>query len=198
MDEKKGIYLPAYVRRFSDREMKKENTEVSKWFPGPMRNALIYGVNDRYGFIRDSDYVIGPLYTDGDLQIGVTGGVEVAENIKIAAAREMGEEIGLVPSHLDELQTSGRGVYGNKNMQTYNIYYRHCRPVLDSQNGISMSSGRDSKTQKVGVIVYGSKEQIVSFLDSDAIYIYQSADDLQGVGAFKIKNILKLMKNGSL
>lgn len=195
-DKSNLLYIPAHVRRFSDQKMKTEKILISKWFPRPLRNGLFFGLTNKNGFIRQSDYIIGPLYKDGDLQVGVTGGVGIREPSKKAISREMGEEIGLVPINMDDLQKSGRGKYGNKFMQTYNIYIKDCFPVVDSLHGVSVSEKKDSRNNKVGAIVYGSKNQIISFLSSEQIYIYKSNDKIQGVGAFKVSDIIPLLKNG--
>lgn len=164
--------------------------------PPPMKNALRKALS-KSGYIRDSDYILGPLYERGDLQIGVTGGVAMQEPTWIAASRELGEEIGLVPRSKENLHKLHKGIYpsrrGYKDMRVYDLFMSDCLPVLDHQHGAKVTTRQDDKNLKVGVYVYGTRQQIYKYLCTSAIYVYHSSDDIVGVGAIRAKDALKLL-----
>lgn len=190
--------IPAIIRRFREGHAKEVDRQIiSTYFPLPMKKAFLKGIGD-IGKIRPNDYILGPLYKGGDLQIGVTGGRGVQELAWKATARELGEEVGLVPRSKRDLWKLCKGNYGtrrgNKEMQVFDLYIRHTYPVLDHQHGVTIPHGRDDPRLKVGCFIYGTRDDIFQFLDED-IYVYESPDDIAGVGAFKASDILKWIES---
>jgi len=177
-----------YVRKFdAPAHVKTDTSEyrVSRYFPRSMVEGLKKALQG--SFIREDDYIIGPIYSAGDFQIGMTGKMEEKETAHQAVQREMGEEIGLVPKSKSGLTgliswKSKEGVTFN----VFNIYIKDCTPVLEEQNH---SQGPDSKN-KVGCYVYGSKQDVLKFLDSH-IYRYKSGDDIVGLAAIKADDIFR-------
>ena len=168
-----------------------------------MQKAFLKGIGP--GKIRESDYILGPLYKTKkgrpkDLQIGVTGGIAVQEPNWVAASRELGEEIGLVPKSKSDLYKLHKGTYktrwGYKEMQVYDLYIRDTAPVRDHQHGVKVTSREDHPSLKVGCLVYGSRKQVFDFLSRENIYIYYSEDTIMGLGAIKASDILKLIQSG--
>jgi hypothetical protein len=153
------------------------------------------------------DYIIGPLYKNkrgrpADLQIGVTGGIAVQEPAWIAASRELGEETGLVPYSKTDLKSVLTGTYstkrGYKQMKVYNLYVGDAIPVREHQHGAKVTSREDHKTAKVGCLAFGTLARVKAFLSKRKIYIYHSNDNIMGVGAFKVSDIVALMEAGEV
>ena len=197
--------IPAILRRFRENApYENDQQRVSAFFPPPMKKAFLKGIGDE-GKIRPTDYILGPLYKShrgvpGDLQVGVTGGRALQEPAWKAAARELGEEVGLVPRSRPELYELYKGSYtsqyGNKEMQVYDLYINHAIPVLDHQHGAKITQEKDHPSLKVGCFLYGSKQQVVTFLNKTNIYVYYSTDDTVGLGAFKASDIFQLINDG--
>jgi hypothetical protein len=185
-----------YVRKFDQNGYEKSDTikyPVSRYFPKSMLVSLKIGLG-KNGPIRTDDYIIGPLYKSGEFQIGMTGTVEEKESSHHAAARELGEEIGLVPKNdfaLKPIRTNSYDKGGKKIIFTvYDAYIKKCMPVLAHQNNADLSKGNDC-SNKVGCYVYGLKRDILDFLNGQ-IYRYKSEDDIVGLVAIKAEDIFKL------
>ena len=182
-----------YVRKFSQNNYEKSDTNtypVSRYFPKTMSVALKIGLSGR-GYIRLDDYIIGPLYKGGDFQIGMTGTIEEKESPYNAAAREMGEEIGLIPKDNNALKIIRSDSYekGNRRITftVYDAYIKKCIPVLEFQNEADLSKTKDSY-DKVGCYIYGTKRDILEFLEGP-IYCYKSPDEIVGLVAIKAEDI---------
>ena len=188
--------ISIYVRKFDQNGCEKSDTNkypVSRYFPKSMLVSLKIGLG-KNGSIRTNDYIIGPLYKGGEFQIGMTGTVEENESFHDAAARELGEEIGLMPRHnfaLEPIRTNSYDKGGKRIIFTvYDAYIKKCMPVLAHQNNADLSKGNDC-SNKVGCYVYGLKKDILEFLNSP-IYRYKSEDDIVGLVAIKAEDIFKL------
>ena len=180
-----------YVRKFSERNVHETDTEsypFSKYFPQPIKSAFLKSCN---GYMRKTDYVLGPIYSELDFQVGVTGSVEHGEPYKLAIARELGEEIGLIPSHERDLELISSYRHKGRTTNVYELYIKHSQPVLEHQHLAKLSKTRDNRKKKVGCFVYGTKKDILDFLGSDSIYIYDSTYDIIGVAAVKVSDVLK-------
>lgn len=166
----------------------------SKWFPSPMEKAFakLYGKE-----IRKDDYILGPLYKEGDFQVGATGTLERDESYSCAMARELGEEIGLVPTvskhsrkatdNFTEIGSYRYGRGGSKMMRVYSLYIKDTIPVKEFEHGADLSKSVDDKKRKSGCFVYGSKKDILTFLERE-IYHYDSPDSIIGVVGVKAKD----------
>jgi hypothetical protein len=163
------------------------NYRLSKYLPHPMKNALkrcaLYDKN-----IPLDNYIIGPFYRDRDLQIGVTGTTENKEEEIATLERELGEEVGIVPKTVQHIRTYDWAKQGS--FSVYKVHISDCLPVLDSQHGICYGKGDDDKTRKIGCFVYGTKEEILNFLNLPRIYIYKSNDDIIGIGAVRVGDVI--------
>jgi hypothetical protein len=182
-----------YVRKFGHNNYEKSDTNiytVSKYFPKTMITSLKIGLSNK-GYIRQDDYIIGPLYKGGEFQIGMTGTIEEKESPYNAAAREMGEEIGLIPKDNNSLKIIRSDSYNKNNKKitftVYDAYIKKCIPVLEFQNEADLSKTKDS-IDKVGCYIYGSKRDILEFLGGP-IYRYKSPDEIVGLVAIKAEDI---------
>lgn len=176
-----------YVRNFKSSHVKESNTFKNIYFPEPMQKAFRKSFSQ--GYIKLNDYILGPVYKNGMIQLGVTGTVEHGETHSHAIARELGEEIGLVPQGLESLRKIGTF---NEKYVVYDLYHsQETYPVLDHQHQANLSTGEDDRNKKVGCFVYGSKKNILKFLSTEKIYVYKSPDNIIGIVAIKVKDILK-------
>ena len=186
--------MNAYVRRFDRKEStEKKDQKISAYFPPPMTKAFWKAVGDK-GAIRDSDYVLGPIYSGGDMQIGVTGGVAYHEAFDKAVSRELGEEIGLVPKRKEDLNKLYKNRTGKKIMQVYDCFINDTTPVLDHQHSAKITTEKDTPDLKVGCFVYGTKSTILKFLNQDKIYVYHSDDNIVGIGAIKVSDVWEALE----
>lgn len=182
-----------YIRKFHSKKNEESDTTkhpISSYFPKIMVAAFRNGFG-KNGYIRNEDYIIGPVYRSGDFQIGFTGTVEEKEGFYNAISREMGEEIGLVPKDTKSVSILKNSTYNKEGKKitftVYDAYIKHCIPVLDHQNNASLSKQKDSRN-KVGCFIYGSKKDILHFFNSK-IYRYKSTDDIIGLAAIKADDI---------
>lgn len=187
-----------YVKKFTQNgDPSKSNTNrhpFSTWFPPPMKRAF----QKEYGYnIYESDYILGPLYTGGDFQVGVTGTVEHGEKYDVATARELGEEIGFVPNStkkhydpLEQLFLVEQSKYNNKNMLVYRLYINDSRPISSFEHGANLSKAKDDRKKKAGCFLYGSKKDILTAM-SKPIYKYKSPDEIVGIVAVKASDVYK-------
>lgn len=185
-----------YVRKFSLNNYEKATTHEypsSRYFPLPMVKALQFALSNK-GYVRDDDYIIGPLYTKNEFQIGMSGTLEKNESFFNAIAREMGEEIGIIPKNNNSLNLIKQYNFQRKNKQVkfyvYDAYIKDCIPVLEHQNNANLSKTSDGD-DKVGCYIYGNKKDVLNFLGSQ-IYRYKTSDNIIGLVAVKAGDIFQL------
>lgn len=188
------------VRLFNEQSYKKINPfsnkiyRVSDYLPQGMKKVLQdKWKNDEF---YEDDYIIGPLYTRNDYQVGVTGGVKRHEMYKMAVTRELGEEIGLVPISFSYLHKEGVVQSGNKTTIVYTLKFENCTNILDHQHNLELSKESDDRQKKVGCFVYGSKQDVSNFFSKKHIYTYKSNDNIKGIVAIAVEDIVQLGKQG--
>lgn len=185
-----------YVRKFALNNYEKSSTNQyspSRYFPEPMSTGLKIALSNK-GYIREEDYIIGPLYNRNEFQIGMSGTVEKKESFYNAIAREMGEEIGIIPKNNTALNLIKEFDFERKNKQikfnVYDGYIKDCIPVLEHQHDANVSKESDS-FDKVGCYIYGMKKDILTFL-SGPIYHYKTTDNIIGLVAVRAGDIFQL------
>ena len=177
-----------YVRLFGKEKINKSMLDgnpifQSRYFPKIMQKTI--------RFLKKEDYILGPIYEDGDFQFGVTGSVTINEKYENGLARELGEEIGLVPKSLEFLKFMGSEKdRKNQIMNVYTLDINNTVPVLDHQEDIKVSLEKDDKIRKVGCFVHGTENEIIKFLSQKKIYVYSSDDKIVGIGAIKVRDVL--------
>ena len=187
-----------FVRYFNGKNsvettFEKGKFRMSKYFPAPMRDAFKKALGSK-GYIRGSDYILCPVYSSKDIQMGVTGSVEEGESTLNGLSRELGEEIGIVPKDKDSPWLLGKYNWSkDRDFNVFEVYIKHCIPVAEHQHGAVLSKADDNRNKKVGAFVYGSKKDILDFLGSEKIYVYKSNDDIVGVACIKANTILGLL-----
>jgi hypothetical protein len=191
-----GYGRAIYTREFNSDKVIKATTNVyplSKYFPYPMKDGLFKSLGNK-GYIRLTDYILGPIYDTKEFQIGVTGSVEINEEPIHAIARELGEEIGIVPKNSKSTRLIKEYTWKRLNkcdvqFHIYDAYIKDCIPVLEHQNQALLSKDKDRKDSKVGCFIFGNKKAVLDFLGSKKIYYYKSGDGIIGVGAIRVKDI---------
>ena len=181
------------IRTFIAENIVESTTQLypcSRYFPFPMKHAL-FRLSGPFGCIRSSDYILCPLYDDNKFQIGVTGTVEEKETFDHAIVRELGEEIGIVPMNLHKLK-----IYNwqrqDKPDTEFHVYYTNlerCIAVDSSKHGEVIRENDDRIDQKVGCFIYGSLNEVKSFLGQEKINIYGSTDQIIGIVAIKMSDL---------
>jgi hypothetical protein len=194
-----GKVCTLYVREFNSNKMIETDTVAytpSRYFPFPMKDGLSRALGDK-GYIRPTDYILGPIYDGKEFQIGVTGSVEINEEPIHAVARELGEEIGIVPKYSNGTVLIKNYSWRRQNkvdvqFHIYEAYIKNCIPVLEHLHQAVLSKNSDRSDAKVGCFVYGDKKSVIDFLGSEKIYVYNSADGIIGIAAIKAKDVMNV------
>ena len=182
-----------FVRKFNENAFVESSTdtyEILYYLPDPMKKAYIYLRSvDK---MRRDDYLICPLYSAGDFQIGITGTVEEDESLAHAIYREMGEEIGFVPDEKG-LKVVDDYISKGKPFRVYDAFYQFCIPVNSALNNVKLSRSKDSK-KKVGAFFYGPRQRIFkNVLEYPKISRFKNEDDIVGFVAVQVGNIDKII-----
>lgn len=184
--------IPFYVRKFSHTTYEESDTKtysISTYFPPIMRDTLLELI--KRGKIGQNSYILGPVYKAGDIQIGVTGTSKGRETFYSAMIRELGEELGIYPvenKDMPEIYFDNRV----KKYATYSLDVSKAENIAETLDGMIVGQGRDIKRNKVGVIVYGTKNDCLKYLNSK-IYRFSSEDAIIGVGAIKVGDVKKVI-----
>lgn len=187
--------IEIYYRKFNEKEIVKTLCDFKKsFFPPPMFNSLHKALKN--GRINPEDWLLCPLYSDENFQIGVTGSVEVHEERENAVFRELGEELGLVPARMEDLLLIQENVWYRRNgkqvdFPVYDIYIKNCRPVPEHADSKLISQNEDDRTRKIGCYVYGKEIDLFEFLNREKIFRYQSSDDIIGIAMVPAKKIFR-------
>lgn len=181
-----------YVRKFGAKLQKATTNEfpISTFFPKAMKQSFLHALDD--GKIRLTDYVLCPLYKEGDFQIGVTGSVKVEEKIRDATSRELGEELGCIPSDNEHLNKLKRYAEGKKTYSIYSMQISKTIPVPCHLHNVNISKKQDQRDEKVGCFVHGSYKDIVGFIQKQNNRYY-SSDAIVGLAAIEVQDIYNLL-----
>mgnify|MGYP003970109907 CR=1 FL=1 len=166
-------------KKYYEYEFKKQ--DVSKYFPDPMCWGL-ENIN-----IKNNQYILCPVYGNAkgwsDFQIGVTGALGDGETSKIGMSRELKEELGIFPIKCSNLIKSWSGI--DKRGKMWDIYSINLKNTDNVVRSLQINVN-DSKVNKVGCIVYGTKFETEMYMNSK-ITLYKSDDNIIGVAAIPAK-----------
>lgn len=187
--------MKVYIRRnFNKREVvavDSSKLKLSPFFPKPMRSALREQCKK---IMLPSHYILCPVYNTGDVQIGITGTAEKGEKPYQSMARELGEEVGLLPKSAGHLKYLSGGTYRSKHSVKTQIVFainiKDTQPLLDSQHMVSVSKGKDDKSRKVGCFVYGTEKAMVEYIAREKIYRYKDFDNIVGLAVVNASDIM--------
>lgn len=159
------------IKRIKGKETLKYNQ--SSYFPKYMKKGI------KNSSIEDHEFILGPIYSNNDFQIGLTGTVKKGETYKDAIIREIGEEVGLIP---DKKYISV--LYFSKGYKVYVIHINDCIPINKTEFNTIINDNEDTK-KKVGCYIYGTRNDIMKYFSRKNIYLYNSPDDIVGISAIK-------------
>jgi hypothetical protein len=171
-----------YVRFFKSDKVIKTTVEQSRYFPFPMRDSF------RKLRTQRNLYIVCPIFSKGDFQVGITGKMEERETSQDAVYREVGEEVGLVPKKINFINT-----YVWKNDITFYIYNINIKDCVKVLNTDTVSRNEDTKHKKVGCFVYGEEDDVVEYLKSPIINVYKNNDDIIGIAGVRIGDVKMYM-----
>jgi len=181
-----------FVRFFNQNSMKQtqiRNYRQSIYFPDIMKDVLRQLLSSSH--IKYTDYILCPLYRQGDFQIGITGTVKKTETDIDALSREMGEELGIFPHevYIHEKQTFiNNKTKTNFDFSVFSTNIKKTGNLADTEEGKIVSNEQDL-LDKVGCFIYGEETDIISYLNSPKIFTYKSSDNIVGVCGIKVTDI---------
>ena len=152
---------------------------VSSYFPETIK-LLIQKIPSNY-------YILCPLYSFGDFQIGVTGTSYFNESQVRTTYRELNEELGIFPKKYIPTM-----IKVHNNITTYgsNININHMR--LNKK--ASKMTGKDDRNNKIAVIVYGEEQDILDKYLTKNIIQFQSTDNIVGVMSIPMTAVYKYLE----
>ena len=185
--------MKLFVRKFTENAIVESTTDsykISYYLPDPMKKAYIdLRSRDK---MRKDDYLVCPLYSAGDFQIGITGTVEVDENLNRAIYREMGEEIGFVPDGKG-LKIIGDYISKGRPFRVYDAFSQFCIPVDAALDDVKISKSRDSN-KKVGAFLYGTRHAIINnILGFPKFSRFKNEDNIVGIVGVQVNEIDKII-----
>jgi len=185
--------ITVYFRYFKDQEIREsENIKISKYLPKYMKIGFSILLEEKV--IDMDDYILCPLYHN-EIQVGVTGGIKEKEESKAACARELGEEVGLVPISLNDLIPVVK-TENKRECTCYALHIGRTSPVLKSEHKESINKEFPDTRNKVGCFVHGNVSSILAHMCQSEIYMYFSEDRIIGVGMVPVIDIIRLIKDG--
>lgn len=152
---------------------------VSSYFPETIK-LLLQKIPSHY-------YILCPLYSFGDFQIGITGTSYFNESPVITTYRELAEELGIFPKKYIPTM-----IKVNNHITTYgsNININHTR-LNKKYSGIT---GKDDKQNKIAVIIYGEEQDILDKYLTKNIIQFDSTDNIVGVMSIPMTAVYKYLE----
>ena len=185
----------AYVRLFAEKshiERKIERKDISTYFPFAMEEALIK--LGKESFIKQDDYILCPIYSNGTIQIGITGTIKYGETPEDAIGRELGEEVGIIPLSIENnlIVKKTSFLKNPRDFSVFHLYIGGAIPVPMYLSEARLFAEKDG-IHKVGCYVYGEKDVMLTHLMAPEIYCYQNDDGIIGVALIPIKDLNDLL-----
>lgn len=139
------------------------------------------------GKIPHNYYILCPIYSVGDFQLGVTGTSHFNETPDRTISRELMEELGIFPKKYSPMV-----IKFNQNIITYgsNININNTR--INKQNFKIV--GKDNKRNKIAVIVYGEEQDILNKYLTKKIIQFENTDNIIGVMSVPMTAIYKYLE----
>lgn len=149
---------------------------------------------DKDGEANNTLWTVGFEYSNGDIQIGVTGTCKRGEDAKDAIDRELGEELGVQftePQKLFEALCESNG--GDQHWTVAVAHISQIRNATSKEIEMFLTEDRaDDKSRKVGAMVIGSKDDIIHLIKS-SIANWNNVgeiDEITSIVAMPLKFIL--------
>jgi len=130
------------------------------------------GIREALKTLPEDSWVLAVGYDAGDVQPpAITGSCFYNEDYDDASLRELREETGLVPKQGIKLELFGTFVTN----KTEKIYKANIKDLTIDTEILSHIEGKDDRKRKVGVLVYGTKEDMMERLE-DIIKVPKNDD----------------------
>ena len=170
---------------------KTEFLQASGYLPKSLKRLLFSRL------LSPNDYILCPLYYDKNekpimFQIGVTGGIESGENEYGAAARELGEEIGIIPEHIESSYIKRLDDLSYKKpIVSFLLPLKDSCLLTPSEQDKNMHPHSIETPipypfKKVGILVFGTQQEVLNIL-SKSFYRFKSEDNIFGLVAVRVK-----------
>ena len=142
--------------------------------------------------LSNENYILGPIYTNNELQIAMSGTVQYTEHNLDGLIREMSEELGLIPQDIKDVNLINTQQNKNQCMSLYSIHMKNTKPF--DENKIDESFGYDNKQNKVNGIIYGDIKEVLSIFDNINGNKPDTGEDIIGVCAIPV-SLIKYLNN---
>ena len=142
--------------------------------------------------LPNDNYVLGPIYTDNELQIGISGSVKYTERNLDGLIRELGEEIGICPIDIKYVNFINTQQNKNKTMNIYSISIKDTKPSIN--NNYSKFYSYDNKNNKVNGIIHGDIKDVFSIFDKIERNNPDNDEDIIGICAIPV-SLIKFLNN---
>lgn len=157
----------------ADMRLKLSGTEKRLTISTFLPNAIEIGLE----WADPGSYILCPVYSDGDLQVGITGKAHVTENINDAATREVAEEIGAIPQDIFR--------YHIGLIDKFNLFVFPFSDTINVDDHPAPPSGTDSRT-RVAIVLHADYDDVYDFLSQPKVKLWPSTDNIVGVCALDI------------
>ena len=142
--------------------------------------------------LPNDNYVIGPIYTDNEIQIGMSGSVQYTEKNLDGIIRELEEEIGITPINIKDVNFINTQQNKNQTMSLYSIPIKNTKPV--SNYKIYESFGYDNNQNKVNAVIYGNIKEVFSIFDKIERNNPEYGENIIGICAIPV-TLIKYLNN---
>jgi hypothetical protein len=142
--------------------------------------------------LSNENYILGPVYTNNELQIAMSGSVQYTEQNLDGLIREMSEELGVIPRDIKDVNFINNQQNKNQLMSLYSIHIKNTKPF--DENKIDESFGYDNKKNKVNGIIYGDIKDVLSIFDKIECNKPDKGENIIGVCAIPV-SLIKYLNN---
>jgi hypothetical protein len=150
--------------------------------------------------LRDDLWVVGPVYGSNkkyDNQVCVTGTVHTNESYDEGMFREIGQEMGLTPTDKPSLKFLWANYDKFGNGDEFRKEYIYMCSIdslsnltrLEAGGDIMYDGGVDDSLKKVACVIYGTKDECQSYLDSEINMHNTDTDDIVGQSACNVADV---------
>lgn len=143
--------------------------------------------------LSNENYILGPIYSNNELQIAMSGSVQYTEHNLDGLIREMGEELGVIPQDIKDVDFINTQQNKNQYMSLYSIPMKNTKPF--DENKIGETFGYDNKQNKVNGIIYGDINEVLSIFDKINGNKPDKGEDIIGICAIPVSLIKYLNHN---
>lgn len=182
------------LRLYSNINELKNDHPVSSHLPAPM-GQILTECN-----IPDDNYILCPLYEEGDYQLGVTGKPLFGDRPETGLTRELGEELGIIYVNPRSLKCQKTFRVGQRINYAWTCDISETKRISDNDGNLSyyppvipdkaytrFGEIKEDFKVRVGCIVHGDFDKISEYM-SNVSTVWSSGDKIIGVIAISAKD----------